>query len=89
MAIVTHFVERVPSAGDNGIRNGVNGLILAIDNAVDTSPAMIQARAVSVLNSQGMDLPSGYFNANRIINTTNFPSAGKCVVFAGTKIIDI
>ena len=89
MPVVIHFVERVPSAGDNGIRNDVQGLILAIDNAVDTTPALIQARAVSVLNSQGMDLPAGYFNANRQISTANFPSAGKCVVFAGDKIIDI
>lgn len=89
MAVVIHFVERVPSAGDNGIRNGVKGVILAIENTVDNTPALIQARAVTVLNAQGMDLPSGYFNANRIINATNFPSAGKCVVFAGDKIMDI
>jgi hypothetical protein len=89
MAVVVHFVERVPSAGDNGIRNDVQGLILAIENTVDNTAALIQARAVSVLNSHGMDLPAGYFNANRQINTPNFPSAGKCVVFAGDKIIDV
>jgi hypothetical protein len=88
MAVVVHYVERTPDASDFTV-NGIRGVILAIENTVDNTAALIQARAVSVLNSHGMDLPAGYFNANRQINTPNFPSAGKCVVFAGDKIIDV
>lgn len=88
MAVVAHYVERTPSAGDNNVINGIKGVILAIDNAVDTTAALIRARAVTVLNAQGLNLPTGYFNANRLISTS-FASAGKCVVNAGDKIIDV
>lgn len=88
MPVVAHYIERTPSAGDNNVVNGIKGVILAIDDAVDTTAALIRARAVTVLNAQGLNIPAGYFNANRLI-TTGFATAGKCVVNAGDKIIDV
>lgn len=86
MAVVVHYVERTPDASDFTI-NGIRGVILAIENTVDNTPALIQARAVTVLNAQGHNIPPGYFNANRQTNTLN--TAGRCIVNAGQKIIDI
>lgn len=88
MAVVAHYIERTPSAGDNSVINGIRGVILSIDDAVDTTAALVRARAVTVLNAQGLDIPPGYFNANRRINA-GFATAGKCIVNAGDKIIDI
>jgi len=86
MAVVVHIVERVIT-GDNNLRNGVNGVILAIDNAVDTTDALIQARARTVLVAQGMDLPVGYFNTNRLASVLD--AAGDHVCFAGPKVLDV
>lgn len=64
MAIVAHLVERTVEPGD-GSRDGVEAIIVAIDDVVDTTDAAIQARAVTVLNSNGFDLPDGYFDSNK------------------------
>lgn len=87
MAIVAHLVERTASAGDNGIRNGIVMAIVAINDAVDTTGALIRARAVTVLNAQGQDLPAGYFDANRAIAAT-FDAAGDHAVFSGPKVLE-
>lgn len=87
MAVVVHYVERTQDASDFTI-NGIRGVILAIEDTVDTTAALIRARAVTVLNAQGQSLPTGYFNANRLI-TTAFNAAGKCLVHEGVKIIDV
>lgn len=66
MAIVAHLVERAQSEGDNDIRNGITAVLLAINDAVDTTAALIQARAVTVCVANGIDLPVGYFDTNRL-----------------------
>jgi len=86
MAVVVHYIERTPDASDFTI-NGIRGVILAIENTVDNTAALIQARAVTVLNAQGQNIPPGYFNANRLMTTLN--TAGKCIVNEGLKIIDV
>ncbi len=85
MAIVAHLVERTPSAGDNNVRNDIAAVIVAINDAVDTTGAAIQARAVTVLRAAGFDLPTGYFNTNRAIAGT-FDAAGDFAVFGGDKL---
>lgn len=85
MAIVAHLVERTPSAGDNGVRNGIMAAIVAIDDTVDTTGAAIQARAVTVLNAAGIALPAGYFDTNRSVAGT-FDAAGDHAVFGGDKL---
>lgn len=82
MAIVAHLVERVSTDGDNDIRNGIHAMIVAIDDAVDTSGALIQARGVTVAKAAGLDLPTGYFTSNRAIAAT-FDAAGDHAVFEG------
>jgi len=80
MAIVAHLVERTFSDGDNDLRDSIRATIVAIDDAVDTTAALIQARAVTVLNAAGFDLPVGYFNTNRSVVAT-FDAAGDNAVF--------
>ena len=48
MAVVVHYVERTPDASDFTI-NGIRGVILAIENTVDTTPALIQARTITLM----------------------------------------
>jgi len=88
MAVVAHLVERTIAAGDNGTRDGIVMVIVAIDDAVDTTGAAIQARAVTVLNALGHDLPAGYFDANRSVAGT-FDAAGDLVAFSGPKLHDV
>lgn len=86
MAIVAHLVERTPSAGDNNVRDGITAAIVAINDAVDTNAAAIQARAVTVLKAAGFQLQPGYFNTNRAIAGT-FDAAGDFAVF-GDKLAE-
>jgi len=87
MAVVAHLVERTASAGDNDIRNGISSVIVAIDDAVDTTDALIQARAVTVLTAAGLDIPEGYFNTNRSVAGT-FDAAGDVFLCAGPKMYE-
>jgi hypothetical protein len=88
MAVVAHLVEHTQSDGDNDLRDGVAAVILAIDDAVDTTGALIQARGVTVLNANGYDLPVGYFDANRSIVAT-FDAAGDVAVMSGPKALEV
>jgi hypothetical protein len=69
MAIDIHLVERTITGGENDKRNDIEAVLIAIDDAVDTTGALIQARAATVLNANGMDLPADYFDANTEIAT--------------------
>ncbi len=88
MAIVVHLIERTASQGDNNLRDGIRMVLLAIDDAVDTTAAAIQARGVTVLKARGVDLPQGYFNANRLVSST-FNVAGEHAVWNGRKIHEV
>jgi hypothetical protein len=88
MAIVAHLVERTLSAGDNDVRDGIAAVIVAINDAVDTTGALIQARAVTVLNAQGKDLPVGYFDVNRSIVAT-FDAADDMFLVSGAKDTEV
>lgn len=87
MAIVAHLVERVFDDGDNDLRNGIRAIIVAIDDAVDTTGALIQARAVTVLNARNFDIPVGYFGTNRVVVST-FAAAGDLALFT-SKIDEV
>jgi len=88
MAIVAHFVEKTDSGGQNDVLNGVRSVVLAIDDAVDTTGALIQARAVTVLNTNGGDYPTGYFDTNRLVSTT-WDAADDITVVAGDKVLEV
>lgn len=88
MAIVAHLVERTQNDGDNDLRDGIAAVIVAIDDAVDTTAALIQARAVTVLTAQGYNLPPGYFDTNRGIAAT-FDAAGDMFLVGGAKLAEV
>ena len=85
MAIVAHLIERTQVVGDNDERDGVKAVILAIDDVVDTTDALVQARAVTVLNAAGFDFPTGYFNSNTAIAAV-YNAAGDVTVINGRDI---
>lgn len=86
MAIVAHLVERTEAPGKTFI-NGIHACIVAIDDSADTTAALIRARAATVLQAQGQDVPDDYFDANRGIAAT-FDAAGDHVVWTGAKITE-
>lgn len=79
MAVVAHLVTRTP-AGGRELVNDIAAVVIAIDDAVDTTAALIRARAVTVLGAAGIALPVGYFDANVAIATT-FATAGEIAAF--------
>lgn len=82
MALVIHLVERIFDDGDNDLRDGIRSMILNIDDGVDTTSALIQARAVTVANVNAHNLPEGYFTSNRLI-TGVWDAADDFSMFAG------
>ncbi|UUV44782.1 hypothetical protein RCRUDOLPH_15 [Rhodobacter phage RcRudolph] len=83
MAIAVYAVTRSPRGGDQLV-NDIEGMILAIDDAVDTSAALIRARAVTVANANGQALPPGYFDV--ATNITAFNVAAECIIFGDVKV---
>ncbi len=88
MPIVAHLVEKTESDGQNDVLDGVRSVLLAIDDAVDTTGALIQARAVTVMNANGFNLPTGYFDANRLVTGT-WDAAGDITVVSGSKVLEV
>lgn len=71
MAIVAHLVERVVDPGDFVI-DGIEAVVIAIDDTVETTAALIRQAAVDQVNAVlgSGKLPSGYFTTNRAVATT-------------------
>jgi len=69
MAVVAHVVEKTVTGVESNVIDGIRMCIVAIDNAVDTTDALVRARAVTVLNAHGFKLPAGYFDANALAST--------------------
>lgn len=88
MAIVPHLVEKVGDPGDT-IVNGIEAVIIAIDDTAETSAALIQQAAVDKVNAEAgaTVLPDGYFNSNRSIAAT-FDADDDIVVFNGPKALE-
>lgn len=86
MAVVAHLVQRVADPGDFVI-DGIEAVIIAIDDAVDTTDALIRARARTVINTAlgANKLPVGYFTANRGVAAV-WNAAGDVTVFSGKSI---
>ena len=79
MAIVAHLVERVPSDGENDVRNGIHAMIVVVEDTIDNTPALVQARGVTIAQAQGQDLPAGYFTSNTLLST--FDAVGDNAIF--------
>jgi len=88
MPIVAHLVEKTTAAGENDVRNRIKAVIVAIDDAVDTTGALIQARAVTVAVANGIDLPVGYFDTNRSVVGV-WDAADDITVFDGEGITEV
>ena len=86
MAVVAHLVERTHSEGDNDLRDGVASAIIAIDDAVDTTDLLVQARGATILNANGFDLPATYFNDNTSIAVV-FDAADDVFVASGPLVL--
>ena len=80
MAVVAHVVEKTAKPGHNLI-NGVVAMVLAIDDAVDTTAALIKDRAVTVARAEGHPLPDDYFDTNRLVST--YDAADDVTIFSG------
>lgn len=78
MAIAVYVLTRSTTGGSQFI-NGVEGMVLAIDDAVDTTAALIKARGVTVANANGQALPPNYFDT--ATNVTAFNTAAECMIF--------
>ncbi len=96
MAIVAHLVERTIDTGDE-IVDGIVAVVMAIDDAVETTDALIQQAAVDEINAllpattdavnTGKKIPDGYFDTNRLITGT-FDADDDIVVMAGAKVVE-
>jgi hypothetical protein len=80
MAVVNHLLIHTDSGGNTYI-NGVTHMLLAIEDTIDTTPALIRARGVTVANANGQALPPGYFDASRALTVYNV--AGEHTMFSG------
>lgn len=71
MAIVAHLVEKNIQSGDTVV-NGVAAVVMAIDDAVETTSALIQQATVDRYNALvgANTLPVGYFDTNRPVALT-------------------
>lgn len=74
MAIAAYLLRHTQDAGDTVV-NGITAMNLAIDDAVDTSTALIKARGVTVCRAAGHPLPDGYFDAAPVA-LTSYDAAG-------------
>jgi hypothetical protein len=70
MAIVAHLVTKTVQPGDSLV-NGVTAALIAIDDAVETTDALILQAAVdqyNVIVGAGV-MPSPYFDLTRLVST--------------------
>ena len=88
MAVVAHLVEKDIDSGDMVI-DGVAAVVIGVDTAVDTTDALIQARAVTVLNALlgSGKFPTGYFTSNRGVAAT-YVTAGDVTVLNGRNVAE-
>jgi len=91
MAIDIHLVERTDSEGDNDKRDGIEAVLIAVDDSVDTTDALVQARAATVLAAAGYGIPTGYFNDNTEIasgvTSQALDTAGDYMLFGEYKAL--
>lgn len=81
MAVVAYQLQHTARAGDMLI-NGITTMNLAIDDAVDTTTALIKARGVTVARAAGHPLYDGYFDATPLALSA-YATAGEYTLFSG------
>ena len=92
MAIAVHLVQRTVDPGD-GTFDGIENVIIAIDDAVETSGALIQAAAVDQVNvvMGAGKVPVGYFDTNRLlgIGTGPWDADNDITIFTGKSLAEL
>lgn len=88
MAIVAHLVEKLVDPGDQVI-DGIAAVLIAINDGVETTSALIQQAAVDEVNVQlGTNkLPDGYFTTNRLVTGT-WAADDDITIFDGKQIAE-
>lgn len=81
MAVAAYLLTHTARAGDT-IVDGITAMNLAIDDAVDTTTALIKARGVTVARAAGHPLPDGYFDGTPLALTA-YATAGENTIFTG------
>ena len=89
MAIVAHLVQRTVDPGD-GTLDGIENVIIAIDDTVETTAALIQAAAVDQVNvvMGAGKLPTGYFDTNRAVATV-WNADNDITIFTGKSLAEL
>ena len=80
MAVVAHVVWKDLDPGDSQV-DTVVGMVIAIDDAVDTTDALVRTRGETVANTNGFAVPVGYFTNNRL--ATVYDAADDVTIFSG------
>ena len=80
MAVASYQLQHSSRAGDTLV-NGITTMNLAIDDAVDTTAALIRARGVTVARVAGHPLYDGYFDV--ALALTAYATAGEYTLFTG------
>jgi hypothetical protein len=92
MAIDVHLVERTVDGGDFVI-DGIEAVLIAIDDTVETTSALIQAAAVDQVNVVlgAGKLPTGYFDTNRFIGvgTGTWDADDDITIFSGKNVSEL
>jgi len=81
MAVAAYQLFHTARAGDTLV-NGITSMNLAIDDAVDTTTALIKARGVTVARAAGHPVYDGYFDGTPLALTA-YATAGEYTLFSG------
>lgn len=87
MATVVHLVEKTVDVGQNYF-DGIRAVIVAIDDTADTTGALIQARAVTLLNANGVPVPDDYFDTNRLVSGV-WDAIGDFTAIDGQNVVEV
>ncbi len=92
MAIAVHLVQRTVDPGD-GTLDGIENVLIAINDATETTAALIQAAAVDQVNvvMGATKLPAGYFDTNRLvgIGTGPWDADDDITIFTGKSLAEL
>lgn len=89
MAIVAHLVQRTVDPGD-GTFDGIENVIIAINDATETTDALVREAAVDQVNALmgAGKLPAGYFDTNRAIAAI-WNADNDITVFTGKSLVEL
>jgi hypothetical protein len=87
MAIVVHLLEKEADVGQNYF-DGIRAMVVAIDDIVDTTSALILARGSIILQANGVPVPDDYFDTERLI-TGVWDAADDFTAIDGENVLEV